>query len=247
MSAPAVIPANVVFDYTVIAADTAASLRSTATRIRDRMNASIIETGRDLAAVKDMLEPGTFGSWLNAEFSMTVRSAQNYMAAAALADKYETVSYLAPTAIYRLASPSTPDAVRDAIMCRVQKGEAVSKKAISDQIAQHRRQQAEKARADQLARIPPEKLKRQRRSREERARQDEARRLEHEKQQQEQTQAAQRAIAILRDRLSGDQFGEFVKLFKVAEYRFSAELLDFEHGGQRYTASIGRFPDGRLA
>ncbi|MFI5016057.1 MAG: hypothetical protein ACHQAY_27290 [Hyphomicrobiales bacterium] len=29
--------------------------------------------------------------------------------------------------------------------------------------------------------------------------------------------------------------------------RRGLELLDFEHGGLHYTASIGRFPDGRLA
>lgn len=30
-------------------------------------------------------------------------------------------------------------------------------------------------------------------------------------------------------------------------HRRAHELLDFEHGGHRYTAGIGRFDDGRLA
>ena len=30
-------------------------------------------------------------------------------------------------------------------------------------------------------------------------------------------------------------------------YRRGHELLDFEHAGIRYTAGIGRFPDGRIA
>jgi hypothetical protein len=29
--------------------------------------------------------------------------------------------------------------------------------------------------------------------------------------------------------------------------RRKAELLDFEHGGRRWTATVGRFPDGRIA
>jgi hypothetical protein len=29
--------------------------------------------------------------------------------------------------------------------------------------------------------------------------------------------------------------------------RRKAELLDFEHGGRRWTLTVGRFPDGRVA
>jgi ribonucleoside-diphosphate reductase alpha chain len=29
--------------------------------------------------------------------------------------------------------------------------------------------------------------------------------------------------------------------------RRAAELIDFEHGGMRYTAGVSRFPDGRVA
>ena len=29
--------------------------------------------------------------------------------------------------------------------------------------------------------------------------------------------------------------------------RREAEMIEFEHGGRRWTATVGRFPDGRLA
>jgi hypothetical protein len=165
----------VTFNYVGLELDQADALRSAAKRIRDRMRNSIVETGRDLLRVKDMLEHGAFTSWLKAEFGMTDRMARNYMAAAELADtKSEIVSVLPATALYRLSAPSTPEATRADIVKRLEKGETMSAKDIAGLVADAREAEAK---ARRLAKVPPAKLKRMRLSKEQRERKWEAAQL----------------------------------------------------------------------
>ena len=77
------------------------------------MNTAMIETGRELACMKERLGHGRFLKWIDAEFAMTPRTAQKYIGAAALHDKYENFSYLPVSALYDLASPTTPSHVRE--------------------------------------------------------------------------------------------------------------------------------------
>jgi hypothetical protein len=211
------------FDYSALDAASAEKARSTAARIRSRSMHTIVETGRDLITIKAMLDHGAFGRWLDAEFGWTDRTAQNYMGAAGLAEsKSEIVSLLPATTLYRLASPSTPDAIRDEIIARFEAGETISTKEISSQIAGARKQQAE---AQRLARIPPEKLKRIKRSKEQREREHEQETLKWRKREQEERDAARQAVAFLRDRLPGDQFRHFVVLIERAgSSRFRTEI-----------------------
>jgi hypothetical protein len=53
---------------------------------------------------------------VEAECGFTIRTAHNYMRAAELTDKSETVSRLNPAAIYRLAKASTPPDVVDRVV-----------------------------------------------------------------------------------------------------------------------------------
>jgi FtsZ-binding cell division protein ZapB len=64
------------------------------------------EVGALLVEAWDACDHGQWLDWLDSEFDMTERTAQNYMAAARLKTKYETVSYLPLPArvIYDLAS-----------------------------------------------------------------------------------------------------------------------------------------------
>jgi hypothetical protein len=74
------------------------STRAAAERIKARMKASVLETGRDLIAVKEQLEHGAFQEWLECEFGLTPRTAQNYMQAARVfGAKSEIVSHLPQT------------------------------------------------------------------------------------------------------------------------------------------------------
>src|SRR5689334_19340689 len=120
-------PTTLPFDYQAIKADVADDLREVAGRIRGRLCASIIETGRDLLQIKDkQLEHGQFTAWVEAECGLSPHTAQRMMAAAQWVEgKNDTVSHLPPTMIYLLSSSSTPPEIHDAVMTRINAGERV--------------------------------------------------------------------------------------------------------------------------
>lgn len=129
------------FDYSVLEAPAAEEARVAADRIRDRVKSSIIDIGRELMKVKACLDHGQFGQWLKAEFGWTDRTARNYMSAADLANsKSETVSVLPANALYRLASPGTPEDVQNEIVARLEKGEKLSVDQVEAAISEARRQ-----------------------------------------------------------------------------------------------------------
>lgn len=115
------------FSYAALDDGSAEMLRKTAAGIRR----FVCDTGRSLLVIgdklnlaKDLLGHGQFGPWLRAEFGWSERTAQRLMAATdAFGIKNDTVSALGPTAIYALSAPSTPAAVREAIVARVEAGE----------------------------------------------------------------------------------------------------------------------------
>src|SRR5690348_3058464 len=84
--------ANLDFDYTMLPIEIRAEARIAAVEIKSLMHRTVIEVGNALARIKRRLPHGQFGKWLSAEFGLTERSAQNYIRAAALVSKYETVS-----------------------------------------------------------------------------------------------------------------------------------------------------------
>jgi hypothetical protein len=73
------------FNYDLLKAKVAEKVRSSADRIRERMDKTvenIIEIGNNLLAAKEALEHGQFGPWLKAEFGWCERMARNCMAVA---------------------------------------------------------------------------------------------------------------------------------------------------------------------
>jgi Protein of unknown function (DUF3102) len=55
---------------------------------------AVIETGRDLVAIKEKMPHGDFQLWIDAEFQMSPRTAENYMNAAKFVEgKNATVAY----------------------------------------------------------------------------------------------------------------------------------------------------------
>jgi hypothetical protein len=140
------------FDYCAMAPEHVADLRQHAARIRERTRittATIIEIGKELLAAKQHLH-GQFEDWIMAECGFTVRTAENYMRAAKLAEgKSETVSFLPPGIVYRLAAKSTPPELVDQVIERVAAGKVVTNdavKAVLADAAYHRRQTARKDR-----------------------------------------------------------------------------------------------------
>jgi hypothetical protein len=134
------------FDYTTVSADTAASLRAQAERIRScikRTTAAIIEIGRDLRRVKDDLGHGQFTAWVEAEVGIAARTAQRWMLVAELADKNDTVSLLPPTIAYKIAPKTTSPDIVSTILAKAAAGETVPDSVVKKMIAddQWRRRQ----------------------------------------------------------------------------------------------------------
>lgn len=110
-------------------------LHQIAQRIRARTAAAVIETGRDLLAVKARLDHGDFTAWVTTECGITLRSAQRYMSAAEWTeDKNDTVSLLPPTVIYLLASKSTPAGIKDRVVADVEAGKPVDVRAVEAEV-----------------------------------------------------------------------------------------------------------------
>ncbi len=115
-----------IFNYATISESTVRKqAQDAATRIRaklDKAKATFLEIGRDLLSIKAKLAHGEFSKWIEAEFDMTIRTAQNMMNAAELADKHEALSVLSPTIIYKLAAKSTPDEVHTEVVSQIKNG-----------------------------------------------------------------------------------------------------------------------------
>ena len=84
------------YNYATLPRDVAKSAKLAAIRIKSTLNENLIEIGSDLRAMKKKLPYGQFGAWIRAEFGMTERTAQRYMAAARLVAKSDTVSHPSP-------------------------------------------------------------------------------------------------------------------------------------------------------
>lgn len=164
------------FDYGALPAEVRIEAKAAAERIKERMRGAVVEVGADLIQVKARLPHGEFGKWLKAEFAMTERSAQNYMAAAEIASKCETVSVLKAKTLYLLAAPSTPEPARQEIVDRFVAGEVVSDRAVKDLIAEAKDQAwREQRRAKEAAREAKIPL----RTRQSRAQREAKRQFEH--------------------------------------------------------------------
>jgi Protein of unknown function (DUF3102) len=124
------LPARATFAYDAVPAVSAAVLRAEASRIRKMVNsttAAIIEIGRALIGVKQSLEHGQFGEWVQAECGFGLRTAENYIRASQFAEgKTKCVSFLNPATVYRLAAKSAPPAIVQAVLDRASNGEIVA-------------------------------------------------------------------------------------------------------------------------
>jgi hypothetical protein len=154
MTTALVVPGNQLFDYGPLDALAAQMLRDRACRIRKMVNnhvAAVIEAGRDLLDVKEKLEHGQFGEWVQAECGFSLGTAENYMRAAKFVEgKISTVAILQlqPATVYRLAAKSTPTELVDSVIERGSRGEVVSDQQVRDalQDVRHRQREADRKR-----------------------------------------------------------------------------------------------------
>ncbi len=117
------------FDYAQLDSETRVVVQQKTSEIKERMrNAaqSIVEIGERLLDIKQRLGHGSFGTWLKAEFEWSQDTARNFMNVAERFGQNPKISEFAPSALYLLASPSTPDAARADALDRVDRGEKVT-------------------------------------------------------------------------------------------------------------------------
>lgn len=221
------------FDYSQLDDAAANQAKAAVDRYRERQKAYVIDTGRDLLAIKARLEHGLFLEWVQTELGMTPRSAQRMMSTAdVLGDKSDTVSYLPPTVLYELSAPSTPEPVRAAVLRRIEAGETVRPDKILDEVREGRDQARQRIAAEK------EEARRAALSQEQRDEEDalrgrgkkrqaavdrklERERLEREADQQRKDAIAADGAAFLVDMLGPDCVVEFFARFgRLAEPAF---------------------------
>ena len=119
------------FDYDSLDSSTALFVREQTGEIRalfQRTAVDMVETGRRLLAVKAKLQHGQFLDWLQIEFEVHRGTANRFMQVAREFGSLE-MSQLATfdiTALYQLATPSTPKAARDEAIARAKSGENIT-------------------------------------------------------------------------------------------------------------------------
>ncbi|MBV9388611.1 MAG: DUF3102 domain-containing protein [Chroococcidiopsidaceae cyanobacterium CP_BM_ER_R8_30] len=119
------------FDYTTLDTDTSRFVKLQTGEIRGLMKRTAqgnVKIGQRLIEVKAKLRHGQFLDWLNAEFQWSYPTAARFMqVASSFGQNYEFDNF-APSALYELAAPSTPAAVRAEAIARAEAGEMITHK-----------------------------------------------------------------------------------------------------------------------
>lgn len=145
------------FNYTELPAEIVKDAQFRAEQIRQLSRTTIdciLLVGRHLIEVKKKLQHGQFSDWVESECGFTLRTAENYIRAAAFAEgKNETVALLPPATVYKLAAKSTPPELAQAVIERLEGGATVTQSEIDRALGEARYQKREAARkAEQAAR-----------------------------------------------------------------------------------------------
>jgi N6-adenosine-specific RNA methylase IME4 len=128
------------FDYSQLG-DDAIPVRESTVRIKALQRSaseSIVEIGKELLLVKSLVQRGQFDAWVEQEFEWSRVTAYKLMAVAAKFGDSYTICTIRQSALYLLASESTPDeAVAEAIH-RADHGEEITHKVAKEIVARHK-------------------------------------------------------------------------------------------------------------
>jgi hypothetical protein len=123
------------FNYAAVPPSVANFLQGQADRIRRLCVSSTVQTGKALLEAKRYLSHGEFLAWVELEVGIGARAAQLYMRAAQwVSKKHENVSHLSPSMLYILSASSTPEALRQEILDRLEAGERVKVAAVKTRL-----------------------------------------------------------------------------------------------------------------
>lgn len=98
----------------------------------------IIEIGENLIEVKERLGHGHFGTWLESEFGWSQYTAINFMRVADKFRNFPNLDDVAPSALYLLAAPSTPDEARQEAIERARNGEVITHQTVKTILGIHK-------------------------------------------------------------------------------------------------------------
>lgn len=133
------------FDYAQLDATTAAFVGARTGEIRALVRRSaqdIIEIGAKLIEVKERLPHGAFGQWLESEFGWSWDTAGNFMRVAGKFRNFRNIDGFAPSALYLLAAPSTPETAVEEAVTAAANGTAVSYSQAREIVARHKEPEA---------------------------------------------------------------------------------------------------------
>lgn len=137
---PPAAPLN--YDYSLISEQDRQTVQVAAAQIKlqfRRAQNSILEIGKQLAMVKSKLDHGQWGDWLTAEFSLTDRSAQRYMAAFETFGNKPDANLLTSSALMLLSGDTTPEPAREeAIQQAKATGKSPTKSEVKEIITKHK-------------------------------------------------------------------------------------------------------------
>lgn len=109
------------FNYKELPADLAGKMKEAAADIRRYTRDAFFEVGKKLLEIKDRLDHGQFVNWVETECALSIRTAQRAMQVAEL--KSVNLTYLPARSLLLLAGRSTPSAIRDEIIQRIDAGD----------------------------------------------------------------------------------------------------------------------------
>ena len=119
-----------IFDYSQLDSGTSMFVREQTEEIRGlikRTAQGILDIGQKLLEIKEKLGHGNFLSWLKTEFNWSEPSAQRFMQVARQFKSIDLMDLeIAPSALYILSAPSTPDSVRQEAVSRAKAGENIT-------------------------------------------------------------------------------------------------------------------------
>jgi hypothetical protein len=137
-------PAEVAIDdlYTNLDVETRIVVQQRTSEIKTLMRRTaqdIIEIGQKLIEVKAQLGHGLFSAWLRIEFEWSRGTAENFMAVALRFQNQKISDFdVAPSALYMLASPSTPESARKEALERAEQGGRITHSVAQQIVAAHR-------------------------------------------------------------------------------------------------------------
>ena len=104
-----------------------------------RTGEGIFEIGSKLLEVKQQLKHGQFNKWLDSEFEWGKDTASRFMNVAKSFGEISQIAKFAPSALYVLARPKTPEAAREEAIDRAKDGESITVSKAEEIFSRHKR------------------------------------------------------------------------------------------------------------